>query len=219
MKFHAITIAVLLAVSGCSSTKEAKIEGAPITALTAQKLSTSFKRQGVKIEWDCIWGTGMFDATCIKTDIKSIEVTGYATSFGNSEVMREQSFKVAHDVALDKLIRFVKQDITSNRVVSTLGKNVEKAQDRIKNRIKSDEDVAMSDEDVGKDTNFAVRENTNDTVRNFTETIRTNSQGIIRGARAIDESIVDRQTVGVTIRWDTSSEKASTYLRKRFISN
>ena len=212
MKFHAITIAVLLAVSGCSSTKEAKIEGAPITALAAQKLSTSFKRQGVKIEWDCIWGTGMFDATCIKTDIKSIEVTGYATSFGNSEVMREQSFKVAHDVALDKLIRFVKQDITSNRVVSTLGKNVEKAQDRIKSRIKADEDV-------GKDTNFAVRENTNDTVRNFTETIRTNSQGIIRGARAIDENIVDRQTVAVTIRWDTASEKASTYLRKRFISN
>jgi hypothetical protein len=100
-----------------------------------------------------------------------------------------------------------------------LGKNVEKAQDRIKSRIKADEDVAMSDEDVGKDTNFAVRENTNDTVRNFTETVRTNSQGIIRGARAIDESIVDRQTVAVTIRWDTASEKASTYLRKRFISN
>jgi len=100
-----------------------------------------------------------------------------------------------------------------------LGKNVEKAQDRIKNRIKADEDVAMSDEDIGKDTNFAVRENTNDTVRNFTETVRTNSQGIIRGARAIDENIVDRQTVAVTIRWDTGSEKASTYLRKRFISN
>jgi DNA gyrase/topoisomerase IV subunit B len=55
--------------------------------------------------------------------------------------------------------------------------NVEKAQDRIKNRIKSDEDVAMSDEDAGKDTNFAIRENNNEVVRTLSESIRNNAEG------------------------------------------
>ena len=159
----------------------------------------------------------MFDATCIKNEIKAIEVTGYAPSFGASEVMRETAFKVAHDQALDKLIRFVKQDISSSRVTNTIAKNIEKAEDNIKRKIKRDEEFEMTDEEAMKDTNIAVRKNTSDTVRTMTDSVRTNAQGIIKGARAIEEEIVGPQTVKVVIRWDTNSERASNYLRSRFI--
>lgn len=212
-----VLVTAMALIGGCSSTF--KKEDDPSTApINSQKLTTGFKRQGIKIEWDCVWGTGMFDATCVKTDIKSIEVTGYAPSFGNSEVLREQAFKVAHDVALDKLIRFVKQEVSSTRVTNTMSKNIEKAQDNVRNHIKVD-DVSVTDDEAAKDGTLSSRQNVNETVRTITETIRTNAQGIVRGARTIDEGVVDRQTVSVTIRWDTNSEKSSEYLRKRFVTN
>jgi hypothetical protein len=220
MKFKVLVLVSAIMLAGCSSApKKEGLEAGPITPISAQQLSTSFKRQGVKIEWDCAWGTGLFESTCVKNSIKSIEVTGYASSFGNSEVMREQAFKVAHDTALDKLIRFVRQDIVSTRVTATMSKNIEKAQDRVKHRIKADEEISMSDDEASKDTNWAVRENTNNTVRDLNETIRTNAQGVIRGARSVDEKIVDRQTVAVTLRWDANGDKAAEYLRKRFVTN
>ena len=214
-KFIAAAIAVLL--SGCSSLGPG-IGAEPIQSISSQKLSSSFKRQGIKIEWGCMWGTGITQFTCIKTDVKAIEVTGYAPSFGNTEVMREQAFKVAHDAALDKLIRFVKQDITSNRVTETMSRNVEKAIDQRKAKIRSDEEVTASDDEF-KDSNLASRSNTNETVRTVVDTVRTNAQGIVRGAKAIDERIVDRQTVAVVIRWDTDSDRASKFFQKRFSTN
>ena len=74
----------------------------------------------------------------------------------------------------------------------------------------------MSDEDVAKDTNYAIRENVNDTVRTVVESIRVQASGILRGVKTIDEQIVDRQTVSVTIRWDKDSEDFARSLNKRF---
>jgi phosphosulfolactate synthase (CoM biosynthesis protein A) len=102
-------------------------------------------------------------------------------------------------------------------VTNTIAKNIEKAEDNIKRKIKRDEEFEMTDEEAMKDTNIAVRKNTSDTVRTMTDSVRTNAQGIIKGARAIEEEIVGPQTVKVVIRWDTNSERASNYLRSRFI--
>jgi hypothetical protein len=220
VKTKLTALVLALALVGCSSTKQAaSIEGGQITAINAQKLTTNFKRKGVKLEWECAWGTGAFgltNAMCSKGDIKAIEVTAYATSNGNSENNRETAFKVAEMKAKAKLRHFIHEDVYSSSVVNVMAKNVEKANDRIKNRIKSDEDVAMSDEDASKDTNFAIRENSNDTVRTVTESIRTQAQGILKGIQVADESIVDRQTVAVTIRWDKDSEKSANYFSKKF---
>jgi hypothetical protein len=220
VKTKLTALVLALALVGCSSTKQAaSIEGGQITAINAQKLTTNFKRKGVKLEWECAWGTGAFGLTnsmCVKGDIKAIEVTSYATSNGNSENNRETAFKVAEMKAKAKLRHFIHEDVYSSTVQNTMAKNVEKANDRIKNRIKSDEDVAMSDEDSSKDTNFAIRENSNDTVRTVTESIRTQAQGILKGIQVADESIVDRQTVAVTIRWDKDSEASAKYFSKKF---
>ena len=72
----------------------------------------------------------------------------------------------------------------------------------------------MSEEDASKDTNYAVRENTNNTTREFVETVRTQAAGILKGVYVSDERIVDRQTVQVTIRWDRDSQRSSSDIRR-----
>lgn len=215
---RSLSIAVIaLSLTACGSMKPGSgLEAGSITPINAQKLETTFKRKGIKLEWECAWGTGWSDATCVKGEIKAVEVTAYAPSNGNSEWNRETAYKVASMNAKAKLRKFIQQDVYTSEVTNTLSKNVEKANDRIKNRIKSDEQVAMSDSDAEKDTNFAVRENTNETVRTVTENVRVNAQGILRGVQVIDERIVDRQTVAVTIRWDKGSDTAAQSLRKTF---
>jgi len=219
MKLKLLLISAALALSACSSTKKASVESAPITAINAQKLTSSFKRQGIKIDWECAWGTGMFgitDALCVKGEVKSIEVTGYANSFGNSEALRERAFIAAEMDAKARLIRFINEGVGTSNFANTVTKNVEKAQDRIKNRIRADEAVEMSDTDASKDTNFAVRENNNEVVRTLSESIRNNAEGKLRGAVLVQADIVDRQTVKAVIRWDHNSERAAEYLRRRF---
>lgn len=219
MKYKlAFITAMMVTVYGCSTARpNGVIEAPKLTPISSQELNTSFVGQGIKIEWDCKYFTGITEATCIRSDIKAIEVVGYAPTFGNSEAMRENAFDVAHDRALDRLIRFVKQDISSQRTTQTMAKNLEVAKDRIKQRIEG-EAVGMNDKDAEKESNFSVRENTNDAVRNVVSTIRTNAQGIIRGARPISQRVVDRQTVSVTIRWEARAADAVINIQQKYFN-
>lgn len=215
MKKLILSLAVGTFLCACSSIKkDGEHENSLTTPIGGQKLSTNFKRQGVKLEWDCSWGTGFSESTCAKGDVKAIEVTAYAPSFGNSEANREAAFAVAHDMALVKLNRFIRDDITTSRITSTLSKNVEMANDKIKSKIGSSEVVKANDDDPYPDSNVASRENVNEVVRTVTESIRTQSNGILKGVRAIDEKIVDRQTVSVTVRWDKEGSQAVRELTK-----
>lgn len=221
MKHTVFVLAAAAFLTACGSTNPVTRSTDPgsITPLSAQRLSTSFARQGIKMEWECTWGTGMFgitDRMCNRGDIRAIEVTDYAPSFGNSEVQREQAFRAAEIKAKARLRHFINEDVNSSQVKSTLGRNVEKANDRIKQRIATNEEVAMNDTDVDRETNWAVRENTTNTVQSMTETVRTNAAGILRGLYVKEANIVDRQTVKVTLRWDKDSERASDYFRNRF---
>ena len=132
-----------LSLVACSSTKknETDLESKPSSIIT-QKLATNFKRNGITLEWDCSWGTGFSQATCSKGNISAIEVTAYAPSFGNSEANREVAFGVAYDVALTKLNRFIQDDVSSSRVMVTMSKNIEKANDNIKSKILSEKAVS-----------------------------------------------------------------------------
>jgi hypothetical protein len=200
-------------VTCCASNKTS--DPSPVSAIGGQKLTSNFKRKGIKIEWECFFCTGFSEKTCVKGDFKSIEVTSYATSNGNSEVNREVAFRVGAAKAKAKLRHFIHEDVTSSSTINTLSKNVEKANDRVKQRI-SGEEVEMSDTDADNETNWSVRENSNDIARSVSETIRINASGILRGVFVVDEKIVDRQTVAVTIRWDKDSEKAGKYLQRSF---
>lgn len=222
MKRVLLVTAIALTLSACSSVNLNKADNpGSMTPIHSQKLSSNFTRKGIKLEYDCAFGTGMFgmtDAVCSKTDIKAIEVTAYAPSYGNSENNRETAFRVAEMRAKAKLRHFIQEDVSSSQVKTVIAKNIEKANDRIKQRISANEEVNMTDDEATKETNWAIRENTNDTVQTLTETVRINAAGIMRGVRAVDEKIVDRQTVQVTIRWDKDSERASQFFRNQWRS-
>ena len=208
-------VCLVVALCACTSNRKNTDRAPVVEPIGSQKLSTNFTRQGVKLEWDCSWGTGFSDATCVRGDVKAIEVTAYAPSFGNSEANREAAFAVAHDVALVKLNRFIQADISSTRVTTTLTKNVEKANDKLKSRIGDTQTVRLNDDDPYPDSNVANRDNVNEVIRTGTESIRTQSSGILKGVRSVDERIVDRQTVAVTVRWDKDSAQAVRELQKR----
>lgn len=218
-RFATIAAAVaVLTLTACSSNKTTgNLDAGSITPISAQKLETTFKRKGIKIEWECTWGSGLVGA-CVRGDIRAIEVTEYANSFGNSEINREQAFRVAEMRAKAKLRHFIHEDVASSQVKTIMARNVEKANDRVKQRISASEEVAMSDDDPANNTNFAIRENTNNTVQTVTDSIRVNASGILRGVYVKDAAIVDRQTVQVTVRWDKDSERGSEFFRNKWRS-
>ena len=220
MKRLITVVAVAAMLTACSSTKIAGNDNTgSLTPINAQKLSTNFKRKGIKMEWECAWGTGAFgltDAMCVKGDIKAIEVTAYAPSFGNSEVSRENAYKVGEMKAKAKLRHFIYEDVYSTNTVNTVAKNVEKANDTLRSKISMDEVKLDDDESAGSEANVSTRTNTNHTVQTLTESIRTQASGILKGVYVAEEHVVDRQTVAVTIRWDKDSEKGSAYFQKKF---
>jgi predicted nucleic acid-binding protein len=213
-----VVIAIALALTACSSTKLAPVDAPQVTAIGNQKLSSNFKRRGIKLEFDC--GTiSSFTSGCNKAEPTAIEVTAYAPSYGNSESNRETAFHVAEMNAKAKLRRFIQEDIQTSSVTNTITKNIEKANDKIKQRINDGQQVTMSEDEAkefNKDSNTAERENANSVTRTVTENVRMNAAGILKGVKTVDETIVDRQTVQVTIRWDRDSEAASQFFANKF---
>ena len=209
MKLKLLALASIVALVGCSSMKRGEGE---FDQIRNQKLSTSFKQDTLRIETDCAWYTPWKS----KCDIVSIEAVGTASTNGNTESNRRTSLIRAGDRARANVRHFIQEDISSTRVQNTLAKNFEKASDRMKSRTTTGEVVSMSDADAEKDTNHSVRENSNDTAYQLSETIRVNAQGILRGFKVIKQEVIAPQEVAVTIRWDKESENVSNQLRKKF---
>ena len=82
---------------------------------------------------------GLTDAMCNKTDIKGIEVTAYAPSFGNSENNRETAFKVAEMKAKlaesevksgEKNVEIQEKIVEKTKIVREKGRDIIKYIDR-----------------------------------------------------------------------------------------
>jgi hypothetical protein len=204
-----ILIPIVLALSACSTVKRGYGELEPIRN---QKLSTSFKKDTIRIETDCAWYKP-FKSDC---DVVAIEVVATATTNGNSENNLRTALTRAEMTAKANVRHFLQEEVKSDRVKTTLAKNVEKAQDRVKSRTTIGEEVKMSDADAEKDTNYSIQENSNDTAYTLQETIRTNAQGILRGFRIASQEVSGNQQVSVTLRWDKDSDRTAALLRKKF---
>jgi hypothetical protein len=208
MKLKLATIAMAIVLTGCGTTKTAEGEG----PVKSQKLSTSFAGEKIKIETSCTWR--MFSKN--ECELSAIESTATATSFGNTANNRKTALTVAEMRANAQVAEFIAKDISTTRVTSTIAKNLEKANDKVKSGNVDGSTVSMSDKEA---TSISLRENNNETVHNLTETIRTNSQAILKGFMKINEEVTGNQEVSVTIRWDKDSEQAAETLRKKFKSN
>jgi hypothetical protein len=129
-----------------------------------------------------------------------------------------------------KLQQFLNETVTSTRVTNILVKNIEKAYDRTKQKIKGTEGEAITMNDAEADqmarkpleqddgeTNYAIRNNANTTVRTLTTRITGEAKGIQRGvALESCEATNDGRHVRAVIRWDGKNASAADQLRKAF---
>jgi hypothetical protein len=199
-------LAITAVLAGCSSTKTVTNGDEPIRN---QKLSTSFVAEGVKIETSCAWYKP-WKSDC---DIIAIEATGVAATNGNSTNNLRTGLMRAEMQAKANVSHFITEEVTSNRVTTTIAKNIEKAQDKINKGAADGQTVEMTDQEA---KNVSVRENANDTAHNLTNTIRTNSRSILRGFKVASQDITGDQEVKVVVRWDLESDRAANMLRKKF---
>jgi heat shock protein HslJ len=206
MKKTLTALAITAVLAGCSSTKTVTNSDEPIRN---QKLSTSFVSEGIKIETDCAW----YKITKTDCSIIAIEAVGTAPTFGNTTNNRKNALTVAEMRAGANVSEFIAKEISTQRVVTTLAKNLEKANDRIKSGKEDGSTVTMTDKEADKTT---LRENGNDTAVTMTETIRTSSKAVLKGFSKIKEEVVGDQEVSVTIRWDLNNNRAADQARKMF---
>jgi len=200
---------IAAAVTGCSTAVTNSNE-----QIRNQKLSTNFVGEGIRIETNCAW----YKPWKNDCEIVSIEAVGTAPTFGNTVPNRKNALTVAEMQAGANVSHFIKQNITSSRVTSTIAKNVEKARDKLNTNHGDHEVVEMSDKEA-RATNVSVRENSNDTAVQLTTTVRANSTAILRGFKVVKQEVVGAQEVAVTIRWDKDSEKTARLLESKFGSS
>lgn len=201
-------LAVLASASlvGCSSVKLSEGDG----PIRSQKLATTFTQEGITIETDCAWyKVGKTDCDIIAIESRATTDTNGSTTANRNVALTRATLKAKANVR-----HFMNESVSSTRVNNTIAKNIEKAAD--KSKTSNSEMVSMSDKEADTDTNYSVRENSNDTAHQVTETVRSNAEGILRGFRVIKQEVTGSQEVAVTIRWDMNNERASNMLRKRF---
>jgi hypothetical protein len=220
MKKTALVVAVLatLGLSACSSTKVSNMtpgQGLPTgsqQAISEQRLSNDFKRLGVRITYT------------MGGEVDSIETTGYAPVWGNSQNAAREAFRVAELEAKKSLNDFINREaISSTTSVAMISKNLEQAKDNKTNKFatnKSRDVVAeeTSDEDVkgelNREENTAVR---NDALRIASQvktTITVNNRGILGGLYLVEGEVInDGKNVRVVYRWDRKSNAVRPVLR------
>jgi len=206
MKLKLSAVAIVVLLSACSSMKS--VDGANSSGpITSQKLSTNFVSEKIKVETKCEWfGLG---SNC---KIVAIESTGTAPTFGATTSNRKNALTIAEMRANSNVSEFLNKEISTNRVNTTIAKNIEKAKDVVKSGNADGSTVEMTDKEAA---NTSLRENQNDTVVQLTETIKTNSSAILKGFIKIKEEVIGPQEVAVTIRWDLDSEAVRNQLANR----
>jgi hypothetical protein len=224
MKQTVLGLAVLtaLGLSACSSTKVSNM--GPGTALptgtqqaiSEQRLSSDFKREGIRITYT------------LSGEVDSIETTGYAPVWGNSQNAAREAFRVAELEAKKSLNDFNNREtVTTSKSVTMISKNLEQARDNKTNKfatnknrdevsaVTTDEEVTAKDEgELNREENTAVR---NDALRIASQvrtTITVNNRGIIGGLYLVEGEVInDGKNVRVVYRWDRKSNAVRPMLR------
>jgi hypothetical protein len=222
MKQHIMVTAVaavMLAVSGCSSTSSSGSNSQASTAIADQRLAVSdFKRQGIRIGYT------------LGGDIDFIETTGYAPVWGSSQNAAREAFRVAELEAKKALNDFInKESITSSVSVRMISQNLESAKDQRTNSFSSnrsgageDQLVALDEPQASGESNKETKQEENTAVRNdalkiasrVNTTITTQNRGILGGLYLVEGKVInDGKNVQVVYRWDRKSNAGRQQLR------
>lgn len=222
MKQHILAASVAAAVvvmSGCGSTKSTQVApgSSATTAISEQRLATSdFKRLGVRITYT------------LSGELDSIEATGYAPVWGNSQNAAREAFRMAELEAKKSLNDFInKESIKSTTSVRTISQNLERAQDNKTNNFASnrsgdaDRLVALDEEvdkssntETTREENTATRKDALNIASRLDTTIVTQNRGILGGLYLVEGRVInDGKTVQTVFRWDRKSNAQRVHLR------
>lgn len=208
--------AMVLGITGCSSTSNTGPSASATTAIADQRLAVSdFKRQGVRIGYT------------LGGDVDWIETTGYAPVWGNSQNAAREAFRVAELEAKKSLNDFInKESITSTVSVRMISQNLESAKDQRTNSFSSnrsgEDQLVALDEDPKSTENKETTQEANTAVRNdalriasrVNTTITTQNRGILGGLYLVEGRVInDGKNVQVIYRWDRKSNAARQNLR------
>ena len=212
---------LIMTTTGCSmfGGKADKVDVPKTTAVKQQKLSTYFEDDGIRVNWECIDRNGWtLNLTCSESVIEEIEATVTIPANGGSNFNGTSANQVGQLESMAMIARFINEEITTERVVTLMAQNVEKADDTYRNPIDgtnqnnvnaprlpavvgitSSEPMAPRDPNT-PNMNFAVRSNINDTVRELNTIVRGNAQAIMRGT-TFDVDQKDDQLIQITATW------------------
>jgi hypothetical protein len=208
--------AVVLGITGCSSTGTNNSASSASTAIADQRLAVSdFKRQGVRIGYT------------LGGDIEFIETTGYAPVWGSSQNAAREAFRVAELEAKKALNDFInKESITSTVSVRMISQNLESAKDQRTNSFSSnrsgeDQLVALDEtpqnaenKETTQEANTAVRNDALRIASRVNTTIITQNRGILGGLYLVEGRVInDGKNVQVVYRWDRKSNATRQQLR------
>ena len=223
----AAALATLLVMTGCAShnplnptAQEGGVQpgASATTAISEQVAVNDFTRIGVKVKYKLLTG-----------ELESIEATGYAPVWGDSQNAVREAFRVAELEAKKSLNDFInRENITSSTSVKMISKNLEKASNNKKNNfvknvvLASDEFAEMDAELNSTANNIASTKDDNTTVRTdalriastVNNTINIKAQGILGGLYLVEgEVIKGGKNVMATYRWDARSSATRPTIR------
>lgn len=212
MKKTIISLCVL-ALVGCSSTKQVGLNPGDITPVKEQRLSTDFKREGVRVTYT------------FGGEVEKIEAFGYA------EVWRGQYRIVAEADAKDKLIKFLRgETVDTNKMTRVISKSIERSQDNTLNKFKTidgaintsdieiDEDskvkvASKPNEDENSKENTALRKASINNAMAVVSTITVQSSGKLSAVYKERGSVMeDGKTYAVVYVWTPKQQNAARYI-------
>lgn len=209
MKRTLIALTIVGLIAGCSSNKyNLKAED---TNVKEQRLSTDFRREGVRVTYSF---TG---------DVEKIEAFGYA------DVWKGQYRMVAEADAKDKMIKFLRgETVDTQRMTRVIAKSIERSQDNMLNKTKTvdgtvnvvDTDLENEDtkapqlsNDENSKTNTALRKAAINNAEIVTSTITVTARGKLTAVRK-DRGFVseDGKTYNAIYVWTPKDQQAARYI-------
>lgn len=203
-----LSLAAILA-TGCSSTKLAGVNPGEVTSVKDERLSTDFKREGVRVTYK------------FSGEVEKIEAFGYAP------VWRGEYQIVAEADAKEKLVKFLRgETVDSTRMTRVIAKSIERSQDNTLNKFRTvDGTINVSDADIEKEesqanvnpsseenskSNTALRKASVNNARVVTSTITVTAKGRLSAVRKDrGGAIEDGKTYMAVYVWTPKDQNAA----------
>lgn len=194
MKVKIVMLSVAAVLAGCATKGPSKGE---IPSIETQTFNTKVPGETIQISKSCGW---LWNRD--KCQIETIEAVGIQPSVGATRLQQRAITIQACDNARANIVGYVfGENVRDSRTSRTRSNQNENQKDRAKSRTDIGDEVAMSQNDPDKDTNFSVKEALINTDIDMVRTITTDSQGRLVGFRVKETNVIDGKTMACRLTW------------------